>query len=482
MIAVTKIRFEASLEKLGKRFPLPLQRFLVYPYVAILPSMRLGKVFWETYNFLQESQWWSRERLEEYQMQQLKKLLHHAYENVPYYRRIFDERGLKPKNIRDSDDLTELPCLDKDTFKWHFNEMIARNVKLADSRVRHTSGTTGKPLRFYEDHSVAEKEWAFHCHQWSRVGYKPGESLVQLRGSIIFRKNPVAYNPIRGTRIMRLSPRTNTKEVSQYYLKMMKSFGAKFLHGYPSAIVSFAHMLRRHGLVVPFKLKAILFASEVVYDWEREIVQEVFKCQVLANYGQAERVTLAAGCEHDHYYHFVPQYGITEINPDTNEIIATGFLNSVNPFIRYRTSDVVSPVLSKCEHCRRSYFPIVERIEGRFGDFFVTAKAALVSPTVVSFCLEPLIYKYSATIKECRMIQTSVDKIIWQVTSYDKNLLNIRKADLQRLRQDLKDILGSNIQVNLEVVDEIERLKSGKLKMMMSEVSKDLMEKGLDSF
>ena len=52
-----------------------------------------------SYKFLQKSQWWSREQLEEYQLEQLSKLLHHAYENVPYYRRIFYKRGLEPKDI-----------------------------------------------------------------------------------------------------------------------------------------------------------------------------------------------------------------------------------------------------------------------------------------------------------------------------------------------------------------------------------------------
>ncbi len=78
-------------------FPRPLKQCLRYAYGALPFGIRYGKVFRETYAFLQESQWWSRERLEEYQLAQLGKLLDHAYENVPYYRRVFDERGLKPR-------------------------------------------------------------------------------------------------------------------------------------------------------------------------------------------------------------------------------------------------------------------------------------------------------------------------------------------------------------------------------------------------
>ncbi len=60
--------------------------------MRILPAF---PAFLKTYRLLKKSQWWTKEQLEEYQMQQLSKLLNHAYENVPYYRRIFDERGLK---------------------------------------------------------------------------------------------------------------------------------------------------------------------------------------------------------------------------------------------------------------------------------------------------------------------------------------------------------------------------------------------------
>lgn len=90
---------------LAKNLPYPLKQGLKYVYSVIPLPIRYGKVFRDTYAFLQESQWWSKEQLEEYQLQQLSTLLQHAYENVPYYHRIFDERGLKPKDIQDFKDL-----------------------------------------------------------------------------------------------------------------------------------------------------------------------------------------------------------------------------------------------------------------------------------------------------------------------------------------------------------------------------------------
>ena len=80
-----------NLRNLAKSLPYLLKESFKYVYSAIRSRTRYGKVFWDTYNFLQESQWWSREKLEEHQMEQLSKLLRHAYENVPYYRGVFGD-------------------------------------------------------------------------------------------------------------------------------------------------------------------------------------------------------------------------------------------------------------------------------------------------------------------------------------------------------------------------------------------------------
>ncbi|MDD2474026.1 MAG: phenylacetate--CoA ligase family protein, partial [Methanoculleus sp.] len=65
----------------------------------------------KTYSLLRRSQRWSREELTAYQIQTLSRLLDHAYENVPYYRRVFQERNLVPGDIQTLDDLALLPFL-----------------------------------------------------------------------------------------------------------------------------------------------------------------------------------------------------------------------------------------------------------------------------------------------------------------------------------------------------------------------------------
>jgi len=462
-----------GIKGLVKKLPYPIRQGLKYIYGAIPPSIRHGKVFWDTYNFLQESQWRSRKKLEEYQMHQLSKLLHHAYENVPYYRRTFDEIGLKPKDIQCFDDLSKLPYLTKDIFKRHFDEFIAKNVKLKGLPIGHTSGTTGKPLQFYENCSTGQKEVAFIYHQWSRVGVKPDDPMIQLRGTIIEGNRPVDYNPI--IKVLRLSPRIDSKEIVRYYLEKIRQFGASYLHGYPSTIAVFASMIKKCGLVVPFKLKAVLFASEAIYQWEREITEEVFNCRIFSHYGMAEKVVLAGECESTLHYHCLPQYGIAEIDTDTNEIIGTSFLNYVNPFIRYRTTDIASqPIYSGCSECGRYYSPIFPSVEGRLEDFIITPKGVLVSPAVIT---HP--FKDFKTIKGTQIVQKSLDYIKLRIVPWDGYVPKTLEDEVQQLRQGLQRILGSDMRIKIEIVKSIQLSKSGKFKWIISDVSKDFLEKGV---
>jgi len=462
-----------SVRKLVKKLSHPIKQGLKYVYAFVPPRFRYGKVFWDTYNFLQESQWWSREKLEEYQMQQLKKLLQHAYENVPYYRRVFDERRLKPKDIQNFDDLKKLPYLTKDIFKTHFKEIVATNVKLKGLPKGHTSGTTGKPIQFYQDSGSEQKELAFIYHQWSRVGVKPGDSIIQLRGAIIEGSRKSYYDPIN--KVLRLSPRLDSKKTVCYYLEKMHQFGAGYFHGYPSSISIFASMIKKYGLPVRFKLKAVLFASESIYQWQKEITQEVFNCRIFSHYGMAERAVLAGECEKNNSYHCVPQYGFTEIHPETNEIIGTSFLNHVNPFIRYKTTDCILQMTgSNCNECGRQYYPVFSGIEGRLEDYIITPKGIPISPAVITFP-----FKEIKTIKSTQLIQTSLNRIKLKVVPWEHCSHKIFDEEIEQLCHGLQSMLGPEMKIETELVESIQHTKSGKFRWIISEVSRGSLEDGL---
>ena len=455
---------------MSARIPSSLQRHLRSAYRFVRPSYPYGKIFKETYDLLQESQWWDREKLEDYQLRQLGVLLRHAYDNVPHYRRVFDERGLKPTDIQDLEDLKKLPCMTKDKFRENFHEILAENARVRFLPLERTSGTTGKTLQFYSDDSVRQKELAFVFHQWSRVGCGPEDKRVELRGTLIGGKRPYEFD--RTFRTLRLSPRIDSAEVAKLYIEKMESFGANYLRGYPSTVGEFAYTIKKHGLAVPFRLKAVLLASGKIYEWQREIVSEVFDCRVFSFYGMAERVVMAAECEHSAAYHCCPQYGVTEIDPENGEIVGTGFLNYVNPFIRYRTADISSGVFERCGLCGRDYYPVIGEVAGRLVDYIVTSQG-LLGPSAFTYP-----FKNQRNIRESQIIQKDLAHVVVRVVPWDAEKGLHPRLELDRLRRDLQRTLGDDMRIDIEQVESIGRTEAGKFRWIISDVSRDIIAKG----
>jgi len=464
-----------SLRELAKRrLPYPAKQGLKYIYSAIPARFRYGKVFWDTYNFLQESQWWSRKKLEEYQMQQLSRLLRHAYENVPYYRRVFDERGLKPNVIQDFNDLRKLPYLTKGIIRENLRDLVARNYPRSKLEYVTTGGSTGIPLGFYWKRDVTDlKEWAFVITLWSRVGFELGNRCVVLRGNVVRSVNKGKfweYDPLKKDLI--ISSYHMTDELLPNYIVKIREFRPDFIQAYPSAITILARFMKDND-IKPFPtVKAVLCTSENLYSWQRELLEEVMKCRVWSFYGHAERAALAGECEVSTYYHIQPEYGIVELinkdgNPLTNEdelgeIVATGFNNSAMPFIRYRTMDLAVPANSRCS-CGRNY-SLMKRIEGRVQELIMSKDGRLIPH--VSWIHEAA-WK---GIKQIQFVQQKQGEIIFQVVK------NTSKSERQIERHILR-LYGPKFEglceVSLRFVDYIPCTKSGKFRFLVQKLPID---------
>ena len=324
--------------------PYPIKQGAKYIYGAIPPRFRSSKVFWDTYNFLQESQWWSKDKLEEYQMQQLEKLLNHAYNNVSYYKKVFDERGLKPKDIQDFDDLKKLPYLTKEIIRDNLESLVAQNYPRSKLQYSTTGGSTGIPMGFYvEKNTTSAKEWAFMLTQWKRVGIRIRDKCIVLRGNIVQSASKGKfweYNPVNKNLIF--SSYHMTDETLPGYIAKIRKFRPDFIQAYPSAITILARFMKENNIKAFPKIKAILCGSENIYPWQRKLLEETFQCRVYSWYGHTEQVVLAGECEKNNYYHVFPEYGIVELigkgdktvtqENELGEIVATGFNNFACPF------------------------------------------------------------------------------------------------------------------------------------------------------
>jgi len=465
-----------TLREIVKRLPYPVRQGIKYVYGMLPPRVRYGRVFWETYNFLQESQWWSREKLEEYQMQQLSKLLHHAYANVPYYRRVFDERGLKPKDIRSVEDLGQLPLVSKSDIQERKQDFVS--VAHAPHRLEpaHTGGTTGSPLHFwYEKGITNSKERAFVERMWQWHGYNSWKDRSMILTGVYQLGERIEFNPVEKCLIL-ANPVFTPQKVKQY-IKVIEKFQPKVLRGYPSLLWALAHFINRYEMKIKAPSLEVIFCnSEKVYDFQREEIRTAFGCKVVDFYGHNERLALLSKCELNSEYHIIMEYGIVEvIGPDglpvsggkmCGEIVATGFNNYAFPLIRYRTGDwvILSQDSTPCA-CGRAY-PRIKDVIGRSGDFILTPSKRLISPTNIEFAI-----RFMKNFKDVQIVQLQTDLIEIQIVPDQ----GFSKDEGERFAEAVKARIGEDIQIRLTITDAIERPFSQKRRFVKSEISREFL-------
>jgi len=453
--------------------PYSIKQGAKYIYGAIPPRFRYSKVFWDTYNFLQESQWWSKTKLEEYQMKELNKLLYHAYENVPYYRKIFDERGLKPKDIQDFNDLQLLPYLTKEDVRNNFNDLMAKNLPKSMFQYVSTSGSTGIPLQFYEEKGVTgAREIAFHWRMRGWIGYSFTDKCAVLRGNVVKKseRNKRAwweYNSV--DKLVILSLYDMTEENLFKYVKKLNEFQPKFIQAYPSGITILARFMREHDIDLIYPIKAILCGSENLYSSQREMLEETFKCRVFSWYGHTEKAVLAGECEKSTYYHIFPEYGVTELirsdgspvnhEGGVGEIVGTGFNNYAIPFIRYKTGDLAVYAQRKCS-CGRNY-QLIEKVEGRLQEFIVAKDGHLISLGDMQ------IFFVFDNVKQFQFYQVKEGEVVFKIVKKD----TYTEEDTSHILRSLYDRIGGSVKVYIEFVDKIPRTDSGKYRFLIQKLS-----------
>jgi phenylacetate-CoA ligase len=462
------------VEKVYSKLPKSIQYAAKYAYGTIPISIRYGKVFRDTYAFLRESQWWSKEQLEEYQLEQLSKLLKHAYENVPYYRRVFDERGLKPKDVQDFKDLQLLPYLTKEDVRANFNDLIARNIPKEQMDYGTTGGSTAIPLGLYIEKKAHNIRDAFDWRQYNWANYYFGDKCVVLRGNVInmFENGKRAwweYDPFNNCLI--LSSYDMTEENLFKYVEKIEEFQTKVIRGYPSALDILARFIKEQSMKINKKgnIKAISTSSETLYQPQRELIEDVFGCKIFDLYGNYEQVPRFGECEMHEGLHIYLEYGITEIigkdgkpvtkEGEIGEIVGTGFTNYAFPLIRYKPEDLSVWTNKRCS-CGRE-LPLIKRIEGRLQELVVTKKGNLIPMTGINMHSDVF-----DNVKQFQFVQEKKGRLIMNIIKKS----SYTDKDTEYILSELYKKMGDGVDIEIVFVDEIPLTERGKYRFLIQKL------------
>ena len=455
-----------SIRNLAKKLPYPVKQNLKYIYGKIPLSIRYGKVFHDTYKFLLESQWWSKERLKEYQWSQLSRLLDYCYKKVPYYQKVFRELRAIPRDIKTQKDFEKIPFLTKDIVRERLDELLPEGVNRSKLIYFTTGGSTGMPLGLYKERRSNIIEQAFMFAQWSRVCYKPGDSRVILRGEVVTKNKLYEYQPLNNAWLF------SSYHLSPKYIKILvnklNSIKPNFLHVYPSSLWVFTNLMNENHLKLAFSPQAILCGSENLYPFQRELFEKIFKCRVYSWLGLAEGTILAGECEKKNNLHIFSEYSYVELigrNGDViiegekeGEIVGTNLRNYVTPFIRYKTGDIASYANGKCE-CGRNY-KLLGKVDGRFQNMIILEDGKIIPLTAIIFGQH---FTAFDKIKKMQIEQKETGKIIIRLIKSPK----FTREDEEEMRRKIDTATNNSLSVEFEYVNDISRTQTGKNKFLI---------------
>ncbi len=277
-----------------------------------------------------------------------------------------------------------MPYLTKEIVRDRSDEFIDTSVPLKSLIPKLTSGSTGIPMTIYRNKMAISAFHAFRTDLLYRIGHKHRSKEVMFWNMIELGKDKNLPFMKYGNKLI-LSGRYLTNEWLSKYVDMVQNFNPEFILGFPSILSIFATFIRNSNNLNFKNLKAIIVYAETLYDWQRNLIEKVFKVRVFSMYAMTELAVIGGECEYSNFIHFYPQYGLTEfkaIDSVCSEVVAMGFTNYAMPFIRYRTGDIVTKTKEFCVKCGR-YHRIADSIEGRINDFLIGRKGEVI-PRIMS--------------------------------------------------------------------------------------------------
>lgn len=457
------------LEDIYNKSPIFLQTFVLNTKALELYLERYGRKFWKLFNEFDKNQRLSDSEIAAYQDEKLRVLVKYAYQKVPYYNRIMKGLRVYPEDIKAVNDLHKLPLLTKDDIRVNYKQLISSDFKWVFLRHGHTSGTTGSPLDICYDIKTCVMHQVADWRQKIWAGMEYGQPYASLQGRVIVpihQARPPFWRMNHINKQLFLSSFHLTEKNIPFYFGKLEEAGIKAIEGYPSTIYILALYLIKHRATFP--IKTVLTSSETLFDYQRDAIEKAFSCKIFDFYGMAERVVFATECDHHEGHHLNQDYGITEFLNSNNEpvergklgrIVATSLHNLAMPLIRYVTNDS-SSLKEKICSCGRA-FPLMDEVATKNESIITLPDGRLISPSILTHPFKPM-----RTIVESQIIQQECDQLVIRVV----RAVNYSAEDERRLIKAFHERLGSEINVNIEYVDFIERSESGKFRWVISKI------------
>ena len=420
----------------------------------------------------------SRDELQALQLERLKWSLKHAYDNVPHYRRAFDEAGVHPDDLKSLADLARFPFTEKKTLRDNYPFGLFAVPREQVVRVHASSGTTGKPTVVgYTQRDI--DTWANVVARSIRAGGgRPGDMVHIAYGYGLFTGGLGAhYGAERlGCTVVPMSGGQTEKQV-----QLIRDFKPSIIMVTPSYMLNIIEEFRRQGLdPAASSLQVGIFGAEPWTDAMRREIEERAGIDAVDIYGLSEVMGPGVASEcieskdgpviwEDHFYPEIIDPDTGEVLPDgeEGELVFTSLTKEALPIIRYRTRDLTRLLPPTARSMRR-----MGRINGRSDDMLII-RGVNVFPSQV----EELVLQMPTLAPHYQLVVTRdghLDALAVHCELREGDVaMETRDALARDLQHRIKTYIGVTTTVTLLPAQGIERSLTGKARRVLDKRPKN---------
>ena len=405
------------------------------------------------------------EKLRELQNKLLPAQVQHVWDNVPYYRKKMQDKGVEPGDIKSVDDLYKLPFLTKADLKEAYPYGLLALPLEECVRIQSTSGTTGKRVvSFYTQHDI--DIWEECCARAIMMAGGTNKDVCQVSyGYGLFTGGPGLNGGSHKVGCLTIPTSSGNTERQIMFIMDLKATILCCTPSYAAYLGESMHEMGYTAETIP--LKAGIFGAEAWSEEMRRDIEKTLGIKAYDIYGLTEISGPGVSCEcseqngmHIQEDHFYPEI----INPETGEVLPEGQLGELVftcldkkafPLLRYRTRDICSLKREKCS-CGRTTIKMT-RLKGRTDDMLII-RGVNVFPSQIETVLLNNGYAANYQIIVDRVNHTDTFDINVEMTP-DMFTDNVGEVQGRKkvLEEGLRSMLGIKSKVNLVAPKSITR-------------------------
>jgi phenylacetate-CoA ligase len=447
------------------RAPYAVKNAFASAYGAQQRFHRYGPHYRDVLQRLQREEYISSATLHERRLELVRDFLLDAQANSPYYGALFAEYGFSPRKMTSLADLAKLPVLSKETVRNEGARITSRRLRALDVRWMHTSGTTGKSLRFPMSAYGFQREYAYRAnhYRWAGVSLDARDRLAFAFGHPVAaadRTEPPFWTYDRVNNWLLMSSYHLSERNLPSYVAELERFQPLMLAGYPSSVYLLAKAVERWGKG-RLNVRAVFTASETLLDHQRAAIERGLGCEVFMWYGNTEMCANIVECKYGSLHGRIDHSHMEVVDAEgqpaiEGRLVCTGFGNRAFHLVRYDIGDVVRrSERSECKCGRPGEFFM--RVVGRMDDYVLTPDGRSVGRL-------DHIFKDAQNVREAQIIQRDLAEITIRVVRREPYDV----GDERRLAAETRLRLGSEMRIRFEYVDALERTSAGKLRFIVS--------------